>query len=221
GEPTRVEIERRDPAIGRLQNRQPFDRQIGAARSAREPQVRLRIVANSDDARTALRRDVEIVRFRVEAAALPERASGAARVVPGAFGAALLDLGGRREQGTYAILPGNPDGFGPKLRREVDKVILDVALGFVGGWLGRMGLRGPRMFAGDVACRYRALYDRPDRLPRHAIEHIRVALLGKLHQRFDRLALDRHVHEGRSGGKVVVPDVVVRDLVVPDALAGF
>src|SRR5438552_16068172 len=84
-----------------------------------------------------------------------------------------------------------------------------------------MGLRRPRMFAGYVAWRYRALFDRPDRLSRHAIEHIRVALLGELHQRFDRLALDRHVHQGGSGGEIVVPDVVMRDLIVPDPLAGF
>src|SRR6267142_2266183 len=84
-----------------------------------------------------------------------------------------------------------------------------------------MGLSRPRTFAGHVAWRCRALFDLPDRLSRHAIEHIRVALLGELHQRFDRLAFDRHVHEGRSGGEIVVPDVVVRDLVVPDTPAGF
>src|ERR1700686_3674561 len=87
----------------------------------------------------------------VEAAALPEGTSGAAGIVPGAFGAALLDLGRRREDGPQAILMGDSDGFGSKLRGEVDQIVLDIALVVIGGRLGRMRLRRPRMFAGHVA----------------------------------------------------------------------
>ena len=131
-----VEIERRDPAVGRLQDGQPFDRQIGAP-SARESQVRLRIVDDGYDPGTGLRGNVEITRFGVEAAALPERAAGSAGVVPGAFGAVRLDFGGRREHRSQPILFGDPYGLSPQLRREVDQIVLDIALVVVGGRLGR------------------------------------------------------------------------------------
>ena len=84
-----------------------------------------------------------------------------------------------------------------------------------------MRLCGPRALAGNVACGRGALFDRPDRLTRHAVEHIGVALLGELHERFHGTAVDRHVHQRRSGREIVVPDVVVRDLVVPDAPSGL
>jgi glucose/arabinose dehydrogenase len=43
---------------------------------------------------------------------LPERAAGATRIVPRAFGAVLLDLGWRREQRPQTILFRNPNGLG-------------------------------------------------------------------------------------------------------------
>src|SRR5262249_46025526 len=84
-----------------------------------------------------------------------------------------------------------------------------------------MRLRRPGTFAGHVAWRDRSLFNRPDRLSAPPIEHISLALLGELLQRFGGLAVNHHVQGGGGGGKVVVPDVVVRDLVVPDALAVF
>src|SRR5262245_31036196 len=84
-----------------------------------------------------------------------------------------------------------------------------------------MRLRWPRSFARHVACRCRTFLDRPNRLSRHATEHIGIAFLGELNERFDRLAIDGHLYEGRSGREVIVPDIMVRDLVMPDALAGF
>src|SRR5262249_15086245 len=47
------------------------------------------------------------------------------------------------------------------------------------------------------------------------------SLLGQLYERFDLPAVDRHVDQRRSGWEIVVPYVVVRDLVMPDAFAGF
>src|SRR5258706_13982735 len=97
-------------------------------RSAQEFEVGFRIIADGCDPGTGLRGDVENVRFVVEAAALPERTSGAARVVPSAFGAARLDLGRRREQWAQAILRGYPDGFRPTFRREAVRAVLEIAL---------------------------------------------------------------------------------------------
>ena len=192
-----------------------------AARPAREPHVRLRIVAQRRYIGPGLGRDVVEAGLRIEAAALPERAAGAARVVPGALGAVWLDLRRRREHRAQAILLGDADRFGAQLGREIDQIVLVVALVLVRGGLGRMRLRRPGALAGHVACGHRTLLDRPHRLTGDAIEHIGKALLGKLHQRFHRPAVDGHVDERRRGRKVVVPDVVMRDLIMPDALAGL
>ena len=64
------------------------------------------------------------------------------------------------------------------------------------------------------------LDDRPHRLARHAIEHVRVRLLRELHDGFDAPAVDGDVREDRRRGVVAIPDVVMDDLEVPDALAG-
>ena len=53
-----------------------------------------------------------------------------------------------------------------------------------------------------------------------AIEHEDVAVLGDLRDGLDRAAVAPDSHQGRRGGKVAVPDIVLDALEVPDALAG-
>ena len=77
------------------------------------------------------------------------------------------------------------------------------------------------MLARRRRLRHRALFDRPDRLARRAIEHIEEAGLAALHHRLDPTAVDRDVGKrGRSDG-VVVPQIVMHHLEVPGQLAGL
>ncbi len=89
-----------------------------------------------------------------------------------------------------------------------------------------------RRFGGEGLCRrvpfarHRALFDgalfdRPHRLAGLAIEDEHPALLGWLRDRLDRFAVDGDVHQDRRARDVVVPDAVMHELVVPDALAGL
>ena len=66
----------------------------------------------------------------------------------------------------------------------------------------------------------RALFDRPDRLTRFAIERIDKGLLCRLEEPLYLTTIDRHVHKDRGRRRVVVPDVVVDHLVVPTSLTG-
>src|SRR5262249_16847826 len=99
------------------QDGQALDHQVGA-RSAREPQVRLRIMDNGRDPRAGFRGYVEVAGFGIEAAALPERSAGSAGIVPGALRSVRLDFGGWREHRAEAILLGDLHRLGPQLRRE-------------------------------------------------------------------------------------------------------
>ena len=57
--------------------------------------------------------------------------------------------------------------------------------------------------------------------PGHAIEDVDPALLGRLRDRLDRLAVHGDVRKDRRAGNVEVPDAVMDELVVPLALAGL
>src|SRR5262249_10599986 len=67
--------------------------------------------------------------------------------------------------------------------------------------------------------RNRTFFNRPDRLSVGPIENKRERLLGQLNNRLDRFSINSNVREDRGGGHVVVPDVVMSQLVVPDAFA--
>jgi hypothetical protein len=95
-----------------------------------------------------------------------------------------------------------------QLRREVDEVLLRRALQIERRRLGRDRLRRRRALAGHVRLRHGALDDRPHGFARRAIQHVRVRLFRDLHERFDRSAVDRDVHEDRRRGRVEVPQVV-------------
>ena len=86
--------------------------------------------------------------------------------------------------------------------------------------LGRERLRRPGLLARHVALRHRPLLDRPERLAGHAIEHVEEAGLGRLRDDVDALAVVLHGEQLRAGDEVVVPEVVMDGLEVPQALAG-
>src|SRR5581483_9732193 len=73
----------------------------------------------------------------------------------------------------------------------------------------------------SVALRDRTFFDRKDGSAVGAIEHEREGLLRQLHHRLDRLAVYGDVRENRRGRHVVVPDIVMRELVMPDAFTGL
>ena len=77
-----------------------------------------------------------------------------------------------------------------------------------------------RVLAGHVALRNRPFLDRPDRLARNAIEHIEQSELRRLRDDIDRLAAVVHGQQLRSGDEIVVPQIMMQQLVVPEALAG-
>ena len=89
-----------------------------------------------------------------------------------------------------------------------------------GGFVG-CGCVGRRDLAGHRRLRHGPLLDRPHGRARRAIEHEQEAVLRDLRERFDRPAVDRDVDQDRRGRQVVVEQIVMHGLEVPDALAGL
>src|SRR5215831_9831843 len=67
----------------------------------------------------------------------------------------------------------------------------------------------------------RTLLDRPYRLTCHAIEHKGKALFGHLYDRLDRFAVDSYIGQDWRGRQIVVPEIVMHELIVPDTFARF
>jgi len=88
-----------------------------------------------------------------------------------------------------------------------------------GRGFGRERLREPRLFARNPRLRDGPFFDRKKRTTRLAVQHKDVADFPGLRDRVDPAALVRDRHEIGRTGDVVVPDVVVHDLEMPDALA--
>ena len=105
-------------------------------------------------------------------------------------------------------------------RRRCVEVVGAECLWHERGRRGRDRLCSRRAFAWNVAGRCRALHDREHGLARLAIEHEHEAVFRCLRHGVDRLAvpLDRHEHGRRR--EVVVPEIVVNRLEVPDPLPG-
>ena len=85
--------------------------------------------------------------------------------------------------------------------------------------IGRERLRRPRLLAGNVARRDGPLLDRPDRLAGHAIEDVEESGLARLRDDVDELPVVPDGRQLRRGGVVVVPEIVVDHLEMPEALA--
>ena len=83
------------------------------------------------------------------------------------------------------------------------------------------GCVGDSFSPGTFDARHRPLLESPDRLAGLAVERVQNRLLRRLEHAGDAPSADVHVHDDRRGRRVVVPDVVVHHLVVPQPLAGL
>src|SRR6185312_6921006 len=82
------------------------------------------------------------------------------------------------------------------------------------------GLGGGGPLAGDIGLRNGSFFDRPQRLAGEPIEDEHRSELGALRHGLDRFAIVFDREEFRGDWQVVVPEVVVNDLEMPEALAG-
>ena len=78
-----------------------------------------------------------------------------------------------------------------------------------------------QFFARDFRFRYRTFLDRPDRLARYPVEGIGERLLCGLNDNGYFLAVDIDIQKDWSSWRVVIPDVVMDHLEMPDPLAGI
>ena len=221
----RVEVDRGDRAVGGLGDGQA-SRAADAARAHADPLdvgVGVDIDAGDQPGRAAAagRRDVEDTRRRVDrrAARNVGSAVGARAVDRGAAGTVLTR--GRVEERTHAEVADDLERLGAEFGGEIDQVFLADALHLVGRGAGDVGLRGRQLLAGHVGLRHGALLDRPHGLPGLAVQDVRPALLGGLHDRLDGAPVHVDVDQVGRGRVVVVPDVVMHGLEVPAALAGL
>src|SRR5579871_3465247 len=89
--------------------------------------------------------------------------------------------------------------------------------------------RRPRRQALLICCffsRKRALriflvFDRNQRLPCYAVEHVDEALLACLYDGINCLAIALELNQNRRGWEVAVPQIVTDGLEMPNPLAGF
>ena len=127
----------------------------------------------------------------------------------------------RRVERTDLVLLDERQRFRLELRREVDHVLRQKSLPLDRWRLGGEGLRRRIPLARHRAFLDRPLFDGPHRLAGLAIEHEDEALLGRLRDGRDLPAVDGDVDQDRRARHVVIPDRMVHELVVPDALAGL
>src|SRR5262249_49846372 len=165
--------------------------------------------------------DVQEPSLRIERTALPVHAART-RECQSAFGAfCWIDDGWRRVHRPQSKTLYRIKRHLLELRREVDEIAFAHPLSVHRGRLGREWLRRGSLLTWRVGLRNRPFFDRPDRLAVGPIEDEGKRLLRQLHDRLDRSAVNGDVCQDRGGGHVVVPDVVMSQLVGPDAFAGF
>src|SRR5690606_32340080 len=80
---------------------------------------------------------------------------------------------------------------------------------------------GGSRFAGDVRAGNRTLNDLEHGLTRLAVEYEDQSGLRRLYDRGNRFAVALDVHEHRLRSQVVIPQVVMNELAMPEQLAGF
>ena len=175
----------------------------------------------SERGHLGVRKHIEYVRLGVQRAALPvctTRRVGHHQCAQVPLPAAHDRRGKDR---TQFVVGHELDRLGSELRCEVDQIVDRDALPLEGRRSGRERLCRRVPFLRDIAFLDRPLLDGPYRLPGRPIEHVDPPLFGGLRDSLDRAAIDGDVGEYRGAGDVPVPDVVVYELIVPDALAGL
>src|SRR5262249_3895186 len=106
-------------------------------------------------------------------------------------------------------------------RGVVDQVVHAYTLTVECGRFRRKGLRRSGPLRLDVGLFHRSLFDRPNRYSGDSVEYIGECLVRELNDSAHRLPIDIDVEQNRMGRHVVVPDVVMHQLVMPDLPSGF
>jgi hypothetical protein len=122
----------------------------------------------------------------------------------------------RREQPLVSVTPEALTDGAPLVGRQIRVDVL-LGEGLTGKRRGPCGdwLRGRGVLARHVGLRHGPLFNRPDRLAGHAIEHEQESLLCGLRHHVAAASVLANRQELRRHGQVVVPHVVMNDLVVP------
>ncbi len=105
--------------------------------------------------------------------------------------------------------------------RDVGDQVFGEDLAGEWGGDGWKGLVGPGEFAGESGGWGRGFVDGEEGFTGGSVEDKDVAGLGDLGDGIDAFAVVFHREEIGGGGEVAVPDIVVDELEVPDAFAGF
>ena len=94
-------------------------------------------------------------------------------------------------------------------------------LGTIGGVFTGKGLGGGQHFALNPVLRHRAFLDRQEGFAGISIEDKHQSGLGDLDDDIMGLAVAPDCHKARLGGKVIIPDIMMDGLEMPDDLARF
>ncbi len=219
-----VEVDGRDARPRRLVQRQAARARGHRRLHAQVVEVRPRGVRHAERGRHRhrARGDVERAGIRVERAAGPVRAAAISGQHQRAEVRTRFAVREHRRRVERAdLVPVHDrDGLGVQFRREVEHLVRGDALRLKRRGLGRERLGGRRALAVHVGRRHGTFLDRPDRFAGLAIEHEREALFCDECDGPNRAAVHGEVAQDRRGGRVVVPEAVVDDLVMPDPQAG-
>ena len=215
-----VEVNGRDPAVGRLEQGQaarPVGTEFYPAGIA-ERGVGVGVFGQGQHGRERIGRNVDHAFVRIDGSTSPARAADNAGNEDRPLLIHALH-GLRYVERAVAIVVG--DGLGHLVQswRKVDQIVLSQALALKGGRFAGNGLGGRGLFAGDVGLRDGFFLDGPDWLARLAVEDEAEALFGDLGHGFDFPASDVDIDEVGRRRQIVVPHPVVGGLEVPDALA--
>ncbi len=168
-----------------------------------------------------LREHERCMRLRIVRAAWPVRATGCAGQHQRRQRSVSDAHDGRCEHRADLVLGHERQRLGVQLGCEIDQVVGRHTLTIVRRGLGRKRLRPRGSFAGHGRRGNGTLFDWPDRFPGHAIEDVKETGLARLHHRLDSFAVDGDLAQRRRTNRVVLPEIVVNHLEVPDPFSGL
>src|SRR2546422_446175 len=85
----------------------------------------------------------------------------------------------------------------------------------------RKRLRWGSPLSRDIGLLHRTFNDWPDRLAGDAVEDVSESLFRQLNDRFHSAVIHIEIEQDRMRRHIVVPNVVMHELVIPNHLAGF
>src|SRR5262245_6839148 len=220
---TGIQIDRRDPPVRRLEERQPSRPAHKFSRSVLESEVRaVRISRNQVRGESSsYRRYIQDASIGIECSTIPICAAHRSRQLERAFRVirpVTLERW-RSVQRPNHILFADGESLRSKFRREIDQIIHRDTLAFEWGRFSWKRLRRRSSFAGCGRDGNGTFLNRPDRLPCYAIKYENESFFRNLRDSFNVFAVDRDVAENGRSRQIVVPEVVMNSLKMPDSLA--